>query len=209
MQRTITKEEIVNKLKLLDTRIKTLSEPSIDMILNNGFAELLAYIQPFTAEVIEPLEPHYLLGESTFVINIPFDVTYAYDLYLEKEGLDKSIFNEGKIKDRDQNVIWKDPHDDSIINVDLSYDKFNVSFDNAVVKFFYIPNADFVEISIGSDVYNALDTAFAVAAYDYLNDSEKYSIKKKILESRAMAIIDKYPNDFDESKKPKMFPYGT
>jgi len=209
MKRQIRKEEVILKIKLLDTRLKNISAETMDTIIDNGFAEILALIQPFTNEIIEPLDSHYELGENRFQINIDDDVSDIYDLYLTKEDADKAMFPNGVIKFRDKSLIWRDDQRNDIVHIDLTYNKLMTKYDNAVVKYFYEPNSQFTELSVESALYVALDTAFSIAAYDMLNDVERAEFKRGQLANRVKNIANKYPNDFDELKRDRIFPYGV
>ena len=113
----------------------------------------------------------------------------------------------GEEKERDQNRIYRDPKNTNIINVDLNTEDGSV-FDTAVVKYFYIPDADFDNIYLNNDVYLALESSIAAATYDMLHDVEKASQKRAAMSRTAMSIVDVYPTDYNGAGKKSMFPDG-
>jgi len=211
MKRRITKTDVVNMIKTLDTRFKRMKTEQLDIIIDNGFAELLTVLQPFSSSVIMDLEIKYELGELKFDIAIPSDATDVYDLYLEKENLDKDIFDEGSFKERDSNIIWRDGQDSDVVHVDLVYatNKYNQAFNLAVVKYLYVPTHDFDELFIGSDVYLALDAAIGVAAYEFVHDTARSEQKRASMIRKASGVINPYPEDLSEPGRPRIFPVGV
>ena len=211
MKRRVTKTDVINMIKFLDTRFKRMSTEQLDVIIDNGIAELLTVLQPFSSSVIIDLEPKYELGELKFDVFIPSDATDVYDLYLEKENMDKDIYDAGSFKERDSNVIWRDGQDSDIVHIDLQYalNKYTQSFDLAVVKYLYVPTHDFDEFFIGSDVYLALDAAIGVAAYEFVHDVQKSEQKRASMARKAGGVVNPYPEDLSEPGRPHMFPYGV
>jgi len=79
----------------------------------------------------------------------------------------------------------------------------------AVVKYFYVPTADFDELYISSDVYIALESAISSALYATLHDVEKSSQMRAQFTRQAAGILNPYPDDYLEPGKPSMFPPGV
>jgi len=206
MKRRITKPYLLEFIEELDTRAAKLSSSQKDRIIDTGFAEICTIFQPFSAEIIEPLQDRYELGELAFTISTPSSSTDVYDVFLLREDQDEQFFVRGDEQTRDENRIWKDSRDINIVHVNLEND---VAYDSAVVKYFYIPSSNFDEIYISADVYAALEHAIAAAAYDTLHDVERSSQKRAAMNRMAASVVNVYPEDYGQPGKPSMFPDGV
>ncbi|RLC29497.1 MAG: hypothetical protein DRH37_07420 [Deltaproteobacteria bacterium] len=209
MKRRITKEEVIVMIKELDTRCKKWDVTKFDRVINNGFAELCTVIQPFVSQVNVNLQEYYDLGESRFDINLTGDTLSVYDLYLSKAADSFNVWKHDEEKCRDEDVIWKDPVNSDVVHVDMTKDIFSRTFEDAVVKYFYVPTADFDELYMSSDVYLALESAIAAVSYDMLHDVEKASQQRSAFTRKGGAILEIYPGDYSDPGKPSMFPPGV
>jgi len=209
MKRRVTKESLVSYIKTLDKRFNNFTDEEVDEVLNDGFAELCTIVQPFASQVTESLSDYYEFGETVFDINIQEDVSDVYDFYLSKENQDESIFDHGVYKNRDKNRIYKDAQNSDLIHVDISYDKYGLIYELAVVKYFYIPTSNFDELFIGSDVYLALKAAFALSSFEYVQDVENSERRRAAMERRAGLIANPFPSEYEDLDKPNMFPLGV
>jgi len=208
MKRKVTKEAILTMIDELDTRCAKLSLSQKDRIIHNGISELMTIVQPFTQSLSYPLDTRYENGEIRFVINIPEDVTDVYDLYLESENNDNIFFEHGIREWRETDLIWRDSQDKTIVHVNLRNPRENVRYSAAVINYFYIPGPNFDEFFIGSDIYIALEFAIASAAYTLVHDVEKAGQNRSAFTRAASAIVNPYPEDYDDNKKLSMFPLG-
>ncbi len=209
MKRKITKDQMIEYISDLDTRCKTWDTAKFDRAMNNGFAELCTVVQPFVSQVNIDLQEYYDLGESRFDINLSGDATSIYDLYLSKAANTFDVWKHDEEKTREENVIWKDPVNSDVVHVDLTKDIQNRTFENAVVKYFYVPTSDFDELYMSNDVYLALEAAMAAAAYDMLHDIEKASQQRAAFTRKGGTILEVYPGDYTDPGKPSMFPPGV
>ena len=209
MKRLVTKDQLISYMKELDTRCKKWTDDQFDRAINNGFAELCTVIQPFVSQVNVDLEDYYELGESTFDINLIGDSTSIYDLYLMKETTSEHIWKQDEEKTRDPYMIWKDAVNSDVVHVDLSKDLQRRTFERAVVKYFYVPTAEFTELYISSDVYVALEAAISSAAYSILHDVEKSGQMRTQFTRLGSAVIEPYPQDYLDPGKSSMFPPGV
>ncbi len=209
MKRKITKVQMVEYMTDLDTRCKKWDDAHFDRAINNGFAELATVANPFTNELNESLQTYYEHGELVFTLNLPEDVTNVYDLYVMKTANTFNVWKHDEEKCRDEDVIWRSNSSNQIINVDLTKDVQRRVFETAVVKYFYIPTADFDEIYIANDVYLALESAIAAATYDMLHDIEKASQQRAAFTRKGQSLLEPYPEDYTDPGKPSMFPPGT
>lgn len=208
MKRNISKAELTTFITELDTRMKTWDEPKIDRAINNGFAELNTISQPFMSESNTSLIDYYELLEYRFTIEPEDDIVSIYDMYLMRQDQDELFNLHGEEKDRDPNRIFKDPNNNNIINVDLNTEDGSV-YDFAVVKYFYVPTADFDNLFVSQEVYIAIEASIAAAAYDMVHDIEAASQKRSAMKRLGMSILDVYPSDYSEPGKNSMFPDGV
>jgi len=209
MKRKITKDQMISYMTDLDTRCQRWDEAKFDRAINNGFAELCTIIQPFVSIVEIELADYYDLGESKFDINLIGDATSIYDLYLLKAADSFNVWKHDEEKCRDEDVIWKDAVNSDVVHVDLTKDIMSRTFENAIVKYFYVPTSEFTELYISNDVYLALEAAIAAAAYDMLHDIEKASQQRAAFTRKGQAIVEPYPQDYLDPGKVSMFPPGT
>ncbi len=210
MKRKITKEDIVAMITELDTRCAKWDSGKMDRAINNGFGELCTVTSPFVNQVNEQLKDYYDLGETRFDINLSSDATNIYDMYLMRPSDTTEIWDHDEAKLRDENVIWNDNVNLGIVHVDLTKAaNYGVSFETAVVKYFYIPTADFDELYISQEIYLALESAIGSSVYDVLHDVEKSGQKRTQFQRQAAAILEPYPVDYSDPGKPSMFPPGT
>ena len=207
MKRKITKLEMIAMIKELDTRCAKWDSAKFDRAIDGGIGELTTVLKPFTSELVVDLADYYEMGETKFSIEIPNDATSVYDLYLVREGKDNLLYKHGEQKFRNENLIYKDPHNIDVVHVDLD---LKLAFDNAVVKYFYVPKAkNFEELYISADVYMAFEAAIMSYTYMMLHDVEKSGQNRTAMTRLAMAVPEIYPEDFGEPFKPSMFPAGV
>ncbi len=209
MKRKVTKDQMIEYMTDLDTRCKSWDTAKFDRAMNNGFAELCTVIQPFVSQVNVELQDYYDLGESKFDINLQGDATSVYDLYLSRPADAFNVWKHDEEKCRDEDVIWKDPVNSDVVHVDMTKDIMKRTFELAIVKYFYIPTSDFVELYISNDVYLALESAIGAAVYDMLHDIEKASQQRAAFTRKGQAIVEPYPQDYSDPGKQSMFPPGT
>ena len=209
MKRKITKDQMIEYITDLDTRCKVWDEAKFDRAMNNGFAELCTVVQPFVSQVNVDLQEYYDLGESRFDINLTGDTLSVYDLYLSRAADTFNVWKHDEEKCRDEDVIWKDSVNSDVVHVDMTKDVMGRTFEEAVVKYFYVPTADFDELYMSNDVYLALEAAMAAAAYDMLHDVEKAGQQRAAFTRKGGSILEPYPQDYLDPGKPSMFPPGT
>ena len=209
MKRKVTKDQMIEYMKDLDTRCKKWDDAKFDRAMNNGFAELCTVVQPFVSQVNVDLQEYYDLGEVRFDINLSGDVTSVYDLYLSRPANAFNMWKHDEEKVRDEDVIWKDPVNSDVVHVDMTKDVASRTFETAVVKYFYIPNSDFDELYMSNDVYLSLEAAIAAAAYDMLHDVEKAGQQRSAFTRKGGAIVEPYPQDYSDPGKQSMFPPGV
>jgi len=209
MKRKITKIQMTEYIKLLDTRCIDWTNEQIDRAMNNGFAELCTVVQPFVSIVEVDLQNYYDLGESKFDINLTGDSLSIYDLYLSKAADSFNVWKHDEEKCRDEDVIWKDAINSDVVHVDLTKDIMKRTFEDAIVKYFYVPTADFIEIYMSNDVYIALESAIAASTYDILHDVEKAGQQRSAFTRKGGAVLEVYPQDYLDPGKTSMFPPGT
>ncbi len=209
MKRLVTKASLISFMNTLDTRAKRLDPDQVDYVINNGFAELCTVANPFVADVTKDLTSYYELGETSFTINLPADVNEVYDLYLVYQDQEETLFTHGEMKIRDENRIWRDPKDLDIVHVDLTVAHQGAPYNLAVVKYFYVPTADFDELYISNDVYIALESAVSSALFSALHDVEKSGQMRAQFTRQVSGILNPYPEDYLDPGKPSMFPAGT
>ena len=209
MKRKITKDELIEYMTDLDTRCEKWNEAKFDRAITNGFAELCTVVQPFVSQINVSLQEYYDLGESKFDINLQGDATSIYDLYVSKAADTFNVWKHDEEKCRDEDVIWKDPVNSDVVHVDITKDIFNRTFETAVVKYFYVPNSDFVELYMSGDVYLSLEAAISASTYDMLHDVEKASQQRAAFTRKGQSIVEPYPQDYTDPGKQSMFPPGT
>jgi hypothetical protein len=210
MKRIITKDDLINYMKVLDTRVRKLDADVIDQIIIDSFAEFSTVSNSISNRYIVDLKPYYDAGETKFNIQIPEDVVFIYDLYLAKSTDDLLLSEHGEYHVRDESVIWADAQKRDVFHVNLEDQKYGQSYDLAYAEYIYIPHdANFTEIYMHTDAYNAYRDALSASAYDYLHDDEKALMKRSEMKRKAMSIANAYPEDYAEPKRARMFPYGV
>ncbi len=209
MKMKVTKEALLEYMYALDTRADRLSTEKLDLILTAGFAELCTISNPFTATDETDLAPYYSSGENVFTIDLKENTVDIYDLYLNIKDETETLFEHGEVKNRDTNRIWRDGQMINIVHVNLIDEQFYATYDNAVVKYAYIPDADFDDMYLSIDVYLALQAAMATSLYNILHDVERATQQRAAMTRQAMSFANPFPSDYGEPGKPSMFPPGS
>ena len=202
MLRKITKPEIIKMISSLDTRTNKFTEEEFDYIIDMGYAELVSVNSVFNNEEIVSMAEYYEAGELKISLDIEEDVSYIYDMYLTKEGLeDTRIYPHGIHKIRNENAIYKDANSVGRIHIDLDQVPVDDGLSqrlvsNAVVLYAYTPSHTSEDVYIDQPTYLSMRDAFGCALYNKLNDTERETQKRASLQRTATLIPNKYPADF-------------
>lgn len=189
-------------------RAKDLTDTEIDDIINDGFSELATIGKFFSDEEIIDLAPYYETNQMKDSIDILEDVVGVYDLYLTVEDQDFDLYEHGIRKIRDSNIIYQDNRQVGRIHMDLNNMAMNVVADNLIIKYFYTPQATTQDIYMDHQTSLALDKAFGVALYSYLNDVERSGQKRAAMARIGLSIVSHIPEDLIDVRE-SMFPMGV
>ena len=211
MDRLVTKDNLIDYIKMFDTRCKTWNEEQFDRAIVDGFAEMSTMVSMIVNVHYESLESYYQNAEYQFDINLLGSVTSIYDMYLAKKNFAEETMLEHKIlKIRDKNRIWRDSVQDDVIHIDLQDETFGLGYDYVEIKYSYIPvDANFDELLMPSQQYVVLEACIAAAIYNILHDDAFAATQLNRARRLVTGIPDVYPNDFDDDKKPSIFPPGV
>jgi hypothetical protein len=211
MKRTVTKDQLIEYIKKIDTRCKKWDESDFDRAITNGFAFMSTIIDPISTVYYEDLTPYYEYQETSFSINLLGSVEYVYDMYLGINNFSDEQTLEHKIlKIRDTNRIWKDPSKDDVIHVDLNDTIYGHRYDFVEIKYLYIPiGSDFDELLLPNQIYVVLEACISAASYDALNSPQEYQNKMNLATMLSTSASDIYPNDYYEPGTPNKFPNGV
>lgn len=209
MKRKVTKTDLIGYIKNLDKRALAMSDNDIDEVILQGFAELSTVSQVFTNEEVVDLTPYITAGEDKVVIDVEDDVTEIYDLYITTE--DNGTLKQGVYiqKDSDSNpkFIYEDDRYKGRVHVDVA--NLPINTNNAVIKYFFIPDSDFVDAYLDGQVHLALKNALGACLYDILHDAERAAQKRAAMVRTTNSIVNSgAPKDW-QSDKPSMFPSGV
>jgi len=193
MLRKITRPEIEQLIKSLDTRAKTFSEEDFNFVIDMGYAELGTFNHLFYNEEVIDLRPQYEAGELRFSLDIEEDVSFIYDLYLSKNDPEFDTLD-GQDKERSKKAIYKDSRYPGRVHVNLN--EADDTYEVAVLKYSFTPQSTTEEIYIDQPTYLAMRDAFGCALYNKLNDVERESQKRASLARTANSVIPKYPEDY-------------
>lgn len=207
----------IKRLKKLDKRMDLLPEEDLLEIINDGFAEVSTIGMFFSDEEVISMVPYYEAGEKQITLDIQEDVTQIYDYYLTQENQSFTLDYHGinklqdsrfrRIDNSDINSMWLDSRYDGRVHIDLNRVGNNVTVDNAVVKYFYVPTSDSDVFYMDNQTRLATESAIASAGYDYIHDVERASQKRAAMKRQAMAIIPTMPEDLEKPYR-AMFPGG-
>lgn len=207
-KRRITKSFLKAYIETLDTRCERFDDAKFDQVIDGAFAELQTVTNAFVSEMNVDLEPHYASGDLVFTINTPEDSISIYDLFLVQ--LDYDMFSgvrDEKVS-RDSLKIKRDPQNTDLVHVNLNGSEQR--FSTARVKYFYIPKAaGIVDLYISADKYAAFEAALDSYTYKTLHDVEKSGQARSAMNRLAKAVSESLPRDYDDDKKPSMFPSGV
>ena len=193
MKNQYAPEDIIDTVKSLDTRATRLEPEQITSIINDGYTELCTVIQAFSNEEVVDLRPFYDNDEKQVTLDIEEDVSEIYDLYLTVENQDKFSFDQGIKKIRDKRVIYRDNRYNGRVHLD--FDLLKEKVDNAVLKYYYVPRSDAVQVYMDAQTWLAFKSALGVALYDTLHDVERNGQKRAEMLRRAKAILPSMPED--------------
>jgi hypothetical protein len=211
MKRKILKTDIIQMILDLDTRTTKLTETQLDSIIDSGFAELCTLVLPFTEEEIYPLEQHYIDGELKITLDADKDVVEVYDYHLTIENkTDFDTYKHGILKIREENCIYEDNRSIGRIHVDLEQVPDNQIADNVVMKYYYVPDANFDVIYLSQNALLALKNAMALALYSPitpLRDPEKESRVRAAMTrtARSVALNEGSPEDLTPTNNNYVF----
>jgi hypothetical protein len=193
MKNQYAPEDIIDTVKSLDTRATRLEPEQITNIINDGYTELCTIVQAFSNEEVVDLHPFYDNDERQVTLDIEEDVSEIYDLYLTIENQDKFSFDQGIKKIRDQKVIYRDNRYNGRVHLD--FDLLKERADNAVLKYYYVPRSDTIQVYMDAQTWLAFKSALGVALYDTLHDVERNGQKRAEMLRRARAILPSMPED--------------
>ena len=186
MQAKYTKEQIVADIKAMDKRAATLTDAEIDMVMNEGYAELMQYAQPFADEAVVPMSTYYDAGEKLFTIDIEDDVVYIYDVYGTIETVKPLV----KVYDADG--IYQDGRMTGRVHVDLD---MVPTLDNVVIKYTFTPSVTMEDIFMDKPTYNCTIAAFRVALDVRFKDFEREAANRQRLQEKCLTLLPNYPFD--------------
>jgi hypothetical protein len=215
MKRKITKQQLIEYIKRLDTRCKKYDDEKFDEIIDDSFSELNIFGGFFFDEDTLEIEQYMNDGVKKLSYDVERDVTYVYDAFLSVDS--KTPYSESdKHVEVDPRVLGR-------INIDFTStkDMYNAytyhEQDNAatppnpnvlIVKYYYIPTSEFTEIYMNRDVYKALRQAIAASTYLDLHDDKRNEIHYKKMELFAKSIVFETPNDFYDKPNLERFING-
>lgn len=209
MKRKVTKESLLTYIRNLDKRTSAMSDTQLDEVLLQGFSEMSTIAQVFTNEEVVDLQPYITAGEDKVTIDIEQDVTEIYDLYVTTENTGTLVQGVYIYKD-DSDMplfIYEDNRYTGRVHIDINNLPLNTN--NAVIKYFFIPGADFVDAYLDGQVDLALKNALAACLYDVLHDVERATQKRAAMMRTTLSIIDSgMPKDWCCSRA-SMFPDGV
>ena len=215
MRRKITKQQLIDYIKRLDTRCKKFDAVKFDEIIDDSFSELNSFGGFFFDEDSLQITQYLEDGVKKLSYDIERDVTYIYDAFLSIDS--KTPHLESDLH------VQVDPRVLGRINIDFTSDEdmydeysYHEQMDATesepprvlIVKYYYVPTSDFDEIYMNRDVYKALRQAIASSTYLDLHDEQKSAIHYQRMEKYAKAIVLERPHDFDDDIHLKGFIYG-
>ena len=215
MERKITKAQLITYIKRLDTRCKKYDDEKFDDIIDDAFSELNTVSAFFFNEDSLEITDYITDGVTKLSYDIEKDVTYIYDAFLSNDSKTAHM--------RSDLWVEVDPRVVGRINLDFTsvddmykaytyhyqedYDKSIVP-ETLIVRYNYIPTADFDEIYMNRDVYKALRQAISTSTYIDLHDDKKAATHHGKMIRDAKAITIARPLDFDDEPTLRKFPNG-
>ena len=196
MKKAYTPELIIAAVKALDIRAQKLTAAQIDLIIDDGYTELVTITQVFSNEKIINLAVYYDNGESKTEVVVNDDVNEIYDLYLTIENKDKSVYDYGIKKIRDHRVVYKDNRYNGKVHID--FDLLTTKVDNVVIKYYFTPTSTSDIVYMDAQTWLAFKSALGVALYDTLHDVERNGQKRAEMSRRAKAILPELPEDAND-----------
>ncbi len=186
MLKKYTRADINAAIKLLDKRCITLTDEQLDAIINEGYAELTQFAQPFANEEVVSMAPYYDLGEAKITLDIEEDCLYVYDLYATIET------NTPLTKVRNSDGIVQDSRYVGRVHVDLD---LIPTVDNVVIKYTYVPDATADDIFVDKPTYNCMMQAFRVAIDVNFKDEKREVSNRVNLEQKCLMLLPNYMFD--------------
>jgi len=214
MKKKVTKADLREFVKHLDTRCKRMEEPIIDQLIEDGFAVVNEVGNIFFDEDSLDVTQYLEDGVEKMSYDIERDVVYIYDAFLSEDS-------RHPIETSD-NMVEVDPRVLGRINIDFTSTKdlynrytFHHPLDSVgnkpnvlIVKYSYIPTIDFDRLFLSREEHKALRSGIAVAVYDYLREEAKMAGYLASLQRTYKSINNKYPLDFDDALEFRKFGYG-
>ena len=196
MRRKITKIELIEFIKRLDTRAKKFETEKFDEVIDKAFGEMSNI---FTDEDALQVEQYTADKVIKLSYDVERDVSYIYDAFLSEDS-------RNAITNTDL-MVEVDPRLKGRINVDFSsqvdmYGKYSshsgyngTTPKILVVKYYYTPTSEFEKIYMDKDVQVVLHTALKVAVYNDLHDTKKHAIFAAQLADK-VNLLNVEPLDF-------------
>lgn len=203
MKKPYTSELVADTVRALDVRALKLTESQINLIIDDGYAELVTIIQAFSDEEVLSLQSYYEVGEEKVTLDIQEDVNEIYDLYLTREGKDIDIYEYGIEKLRDPKYIYRDNRYNGRVHIEL--EALPQQVDNAVLKYYYTPTHTTDTVYMDAQTWLAFKSALGVALYDALHDVPRNGQKRAETIRRAKAIIPELPEDANKPLTGRIF----
>ena len=203
MKKAYSPGVVLEALKNLDVRTKTLSSDKLNAIIDDAYTELCTIIQAFSNEEVVRLQTYYDLNERKVMLDIEEDVSEIYDLYLTVENQDKYEFDYGVKKIRDRRAIYRDNRYGGRVHID--FDVLTQTVDNAVLKYYYVPTHTNNIVYMDAQTWLALKSAMGVALYSTLHDVERNGQKRAEMTRRARSILPSMPEDATDPAYGRIF----
>jgi len=207
MKNKYTRDYFLKRIVRQDVRAQKIPTEDLLDVLNDGFAEISTIGMYFSDEEVVDMGQYYADGELRLTLDVEEDVTQIYDYYLTSEGESQEEFVNGikkfqdsrfkRLDSTDVNSMWLDSRYNGRVHIDLKQLPSNEQADNAIIKYFYVPNSESEFYYMDNQTRLATESAMAAAMYDYVHDVERAGQKRAAMKRQAMAIIPDIPDDLE------------
>jgi len=199
-----TRDNIVNNIKLLDVRVRNLTEEQIDAVIDMAYAEL-SIVSPelFSNEEIINLDEYYDTSEMKATFDVEEDATEIYDVYTTIEGEDtlKDTCTEvvqGIGICRNKDVAYLDNRYVGRFHIDLGAESaLDTVYDNLIAKYYFTPSATTEIVYMSKQVFRSFQDAIGIAVNYFVKDIEGEAQKRASL-LRTSSGIQNAPEDIPD-----------